>query len=355
MKIFLQTFSKILGFLFAILFFVFILTLLSNFMEKKENSNFSHLKGDSNSSEIIAILNLKGPIISNPKESFNYNFYKTLDSIHPSLINDYLKELENKKILGLIISIDSPGGSVAATQIIYKQLNEFKKANKIPIYFHTNNILASGAYWISLASNKIYANYGALIGSIGVKGPDWLYYNSPTAISSGLLGQSIESPNGIELFSNLAGTSKDIYNPFRKPTNKEIKQLKAMVDGIYTDFKNLVSASRKIEPDFIKNEIGAMIYSHRQAKKLFLIDDYKNIEEVIDILSEELNLKSKNIISNKKNKKYRMLGLNFYNKIFRLNLKEEYNKEVEKNFCSNLINQISVVSVTINFSSCYRF
>ena len=66
-------------------------------------------------------------------------------------------------------------------------------------------MLTSGAYWVSLSGDKIFASYGAIIGSIGVKGPDWIYFNSPTSLSSGILGTSIESPNGIKMYSNIAG------------------------------------------------------------------------------------------------------------------------------------------------------
>ena len=79
-----------------------------------------------------------------------------------------------------------------------------------------------------------------------------IYYNSPTSLSPGILGGYIESPNGIKLYSNIAGISKDIFNPFREPTDKEITQLQQMVDDIYEDFINLVSSSRKIETKIIK-------------------------------------------------------------------------------------------------------
>ena len=51
--------------------------------------------------------------------------------------------------------------------------------------------MASGAYWAALSGNKIFANYGSLIGSIGVKGPDWIYFDEPILISNGLLGSSV--------------------------------------------------------------------------------------------------------------------------------------------------------------------
>jgi len=352
MRVFIETFSKILAFLFAILFFSLIVGVISNFISDKNVSHFTYYKGNKQSENKIAILNLNGPIISDPKNINNLQIFNSLESIYPSLINAYLRELNEKNIIGLVISIDSPGGSVSATQKIYKIIKEFKKNLNIPIYFHSSNILASGAYWISLSGDKIYADYGSIIGSIGVKGPDWIYYNSPTSLSPGILGGYVESPNGIKLYSNTAGISKDIFNPFRKPNDKEIIQLQQMVDDIYEDFINLVSSSRKIETKIIKAEIGSMIFNTTQAKNYHLIDNQMDIEGVIKILSKKLKLSDKQMIVNKKNKNYNFLNLNFLSRIEKLNLHNLYKIYIEKNFCNNLIYELSVVSITSQNSGC---
>ena len=290
MSTFFQTFSKILGFLCAFLFFTIILIISLNFYNKSNIDNFNYSEGQKKSENIIGVLYLNGPIISNPINEFNINFFQNFEIITPSKIKKYLLELEEKKISGLIISINSPGGSVSATNEIYNSINSFKLKNNIPIYFHSTNILASGAYWISLAGDKIFASYGSLVGSIGVKGPDWLYYNSPTSFSPGIIGNSIESPNGIELFTNIAGKSKDIFNPFRKPTEFEIIELKKMVEKIYTDFINLVSSKRKIEKEFLTNDIGAMIFDSENAKEKFLIDNEQSFNTTIEFLINNLKI-----------------------------------------------------------------
>jgi len=352
MRVFIETFSKILAFLLAILFFFLIVSLISNYISDRNISHFSYYKGNKESEKKIAILNINGPIISEPQNINNFQIFNSLESIYPSLMRSYLEELNEKNIVGLIISIDSPGGSVSATQKVYKMIKEFKKNKNIPIYFHSPSILASGAYWISLSGDKIYADYGAIIGSIGVKGPDWIYYNSPTSLSPGLLGGFVESPNGIKFYSNTAGISKDIFNPFREPSKKEIIQLQQMVDGIYEDFINLVSSSRKIETKIIKAEIGSMIFNTTQAKNYHLIDSQMDIEDVMKTLSKKLNLSDEQFIINKKNKKYNFLDLNFTSKIDKLNLHNLYKSYIKTNFCNNLVYELSVVSITSQSSSC---
>ena len=352
MRIFVETFSKILAFLSAILIFFLIISFVSKYITDRDLSHFSYYKGNKQSEQKIAILNINGPIISEPRNINEFQIFNSLESIYPSLIRSYLKELKEKNIEGLIISIDSPGGSVSATQKIYKLIKEFKKSQKIQIYFHSSNILASGAYWISLTGDKIYADYGAIIGSIGVKGPDWIYYNSPTSLSPGLLGGYVESPNGIELYANTAGISKDIFNPFRAPSNKEVVQLQQMVDDIYEDFINLVSSNRKIETKIIKEEIGSMIFNSNQAKKYHLIDSQMDIEDVMKTLSKRLDLNNEQFIINKKNTKYNFLDLSFLSRVDKLNSQDLYQSYIEKHFCNNLIYELSVVSIASQHSGC---
>ena len=345
MSIFLHTFSKMLGFLLAIFFFILVIIFFLNFFNPNKNSYFSHFSENENSSEIVAILELNGPIISEPKNLYNFSIFNDLEAIYPSLVENYLNELREREIKGLIVSINSPGGGVSASQKIYSLFKEFKIDNNIPIYFHTTNLLASGGYWIALSGDKIFADYGSIIGSIGVKGPNWIYYNEPTAISSGLLGNSVESPQGIKLFSNTAGIYKDIFNPFRKPTNQEMLKLQENINDIYIDFVNLVSKSRKIEKLTIINDIGAMIYSSKKAEENFLINKEKNLKESVNYLKNELKLSSISLIKNNiNNDNYNILKMSIYKF---LNSPEKMglnNNIIDQKVCNNFLNEISSIS-----------
>ena len=353
MKILLNSFYKTLGFLFSVLFFIFLLTTISIFLMKdKEKEYFSYFSGNDKSNKKIAILNIGGPIISEPTNLFKFEFYKNLNAIYPSLIEQYLKILEKEKILALVIAINSQGGSVSASHKIYNLIKKFKKKNNIKVYFHSSEILASGGYWIALSGDKIFANYGAIIGSIGVKGPDWIYYNSPTLISTGILGGQIESPNGIELYSNKAGQSKDIFNPFRKPSKNEQKKLQIMVDDIYDDFINIVSRSRKIEKNIIINDIGAMIFNSKQAKKNFLIDNQLYLSEVTNLIINEMKIDSPIIIINKKNKKNNILNLNTLLNPNIFLKQKEYSNLIKSKFCNNLLNGFSSALIDSYKSNC---
>ena len=356
MSIFFNAFYKVFGFLTGLAIFLFFFGFIINYMNSSDKkSNFTFYKGNSNSTNSIAILNLNGPIISDPNEINKFNSLTNANAIYPLVIQNYLEELKDKNLKGLIISINSPGGSVAASSRIYDLFNKFKKKNDIPIYFYSNNILASGAYWISLSGNKIFASYGALVGSIGVKGPDWLYYNKPTSLSSGLFGNSVVSENGIKLFSNTAGKSKDILNPFREPTNKEKIQLQNMVNNIYEDFISLVSKNRKIEKNVIKDDIGAMIYDTKQAKNNFLIDEIKNIDQVTELMIKNLKINDYKLLKNVKKSFFDFQNLNSESILFFIGNDNFFNYEqkiIKEEFCNNIRNELSVVAINQYLSSC---
>jgi len=353
MSHFFNTFAKILGFLTAILTFIIIIGLIISFTNRSNNnSTFTYFKGDEASTDKIAILNISGPIISDPSNFYKFAGVGNFNAIYPSLVENYITDLQKEGVLGLVVSINSPGGSVSASHTIYNLFNQFKITNNIPLYFYSTDMLTSGAYWVSLSANKIFTNYGALIGSIGVKGPDWIYYNSPTSLSTGLLGNAVGSAKGIELFSNTAGISKDILNPFRQPNTKEISQLQNMVNNIYDDFVNSVSSSRKIEKNIVVNEIGAMIFNSKEAQKHYLIDGQISINETIEVMAKELNLDKIKIISNNKNNLFNFQKFNFF--INMLDIKQYALNEniTNKKFCNNIKNEFSVATFNFYSSMC---
>ena len=119
------------------------------------------------------------------------------------------------------------------------------------------------------------------------------------------------------------------YNPFRKPTERELEHLQNIVRSIYNDFVVKVAQSRKIEINTIKNEIGALIYSSNQAEENFLIDGILDFDELIkNIINDKkfnnykiIKIKDKNTFT----KKYFFSFLKFDNKILCKKLNANFN------------------------------
>ena len=331
--VFFSVFFRTLGFLSALLIFLIIINLLLHFSNELEKNQFVMTDGIPSSKNIIAKINLNGPIFNNNSNVLGNNLY---DYINPSQVKSYLEELKELQIKVLIININSPGGTVSATAELEQIIYEFKKQTNTKVYFFTKEILASGGYWVATTADKIFASYGSIIGSIGVSGPSWFYYNTPTSLSSGIFGQTIETKEGIEVFNQNAGEGKDLFNPFRRPKSDEIKHLQNIVDDVYNDFITKVSKSRKIEISNLKNDIGALIYSSNQAKNNFLIDDILNYETLIKL-----------IIKENKFEDYKMYENKISNSILTnllVNYKDPTNNKYSlENICKNLETNISVV------------
>jgi len=347
MTLFLRLFIKVFAFLCSISVFIFVLSFTISFISDQRNDEiFYESSGDLESSNKIAVINLNGPILNEPPNNLNIDLFQNINIIYVSEVKKTLEKIKDLNILGLVISINSPGGSVSASYNLYNLINNFSRDNSVKVFFHTKELLASGAYWVALSGEKIFANYGSLIGSIGVKGPDWIYFDKPISLSNGIFGNSIETKDGVKNFSNISGKSKDLFNIFRSPTEKEISDLQKITNNIYNDFVNIVSKGRSLENDVIVNEIGAMIYDSKTAKENFLIDNIHSLEFVINNLAKDLSIKNYKIIRINKNNQ------NFFNSI--LKYTSNFNKNTnfyEKIFYSEVCNNVKYGLSTIFFSS----
>ena len=340
MAIFFNVFFRTLGFFFAILLTVLIIIGISAYTNYQENSDFDLVRGNIEANDTIFILEVNGPIIHSEA---NINDLVGMNIISPKAVKDNLDAITKLNPNILIVSINSPGGTVSASNELYNHIKEFKKKSNSKVYFHSSEMLASGGYWSSLAGDRIYANYGAIIGSIGVRGPDWIFFNKPNLISSGILGQTIEVKDEIEVYSTNAGKSKDLFNSFRKPTEEELTHLNIMVEKINEDFMQLVSKNRKIEKEVIKNDIGGLIFNSSQAKDNFLIDEEIGLQELVNLIIQENKFKNVRVLKKSQNKES-LFNILFSNTIMAKNNFDNYHINKCNRIRNNLVSILSYSS-----------
>ncbi|PPR42605.1 MAG: putative signal peptide peptidase SppA, partial [Alphaproteobacteria bacterium MarineAlpha5_Bin11] len=342
MKSFFLTFSKTFGIMLALLVILAVFLLFSNLIGRYVDTAYNNLEfveGDKNSNNLVILLDLEGPILSNSSQKISFFDSQIIFANDIEKIFFKLKEEINLK--GIIISINSPGGTVSASNKFYESIIAFQETTKIPIYIHTDELLASGGVWAAVGAKKIYASYGALIGNIGVKGPSWFYYNEPISIKQNFLDKDVATKEGIEFYQTFAGRSKDIFNEFREPTQEEIDSIQNMLESIYEKFLIIVSKNRKIEKKYIRNDLGALIYDSDSAKKKGLIDEVYNFNKSKEKILSELN------ISND----YKMLSLKNNQNIISQNLpylfskyEDNYYKKLNLRICNMSKMQISLLS-----------
>ncbi|XGV89161.1 MAG: signal peptide peptidase SppA [Limnothrix sp. BL-A-16] len=168
-----------------------------------------------------------------------------------------LKVVKERKYPGLLLRIDSPGGTVGDSQEIYSALKELGETTKIVASF--GNISASGGVYIGMGAHQIVANPGTITGSIGV-------------IIRGNNIESLLDKVGVSFKVIKSGPYKDIL-AFDRPMSDEERQiLQSLIDSSYHQFVQTVAQARNLPPETVRSFADGRIFTGEQAKELGLID-----------------------------------------------------------------------------------
>ena len=205
----------------------------------------------------IATIYIRGVI-----ESKNQTYNQTW------LLNTIRTLKNDKKNKGILLFIDSPGGTVYHADEAYLALMDYKSTGKsVTAYF--GPIAASGGYYIGCAADKIYANRNCLTGSIGV-------------ISASVLdGTELLKKIGIKSTTIHAGKNKNMLNFNESATEEQLQIMQSLADECYDQFTGIVSASRKMNSEQVKKLADGRIYSAYQAQKNGLVDDVMTFEQAM--------------------------------------------------------------------------
>ncbi len=195
---------------------------------------------------------------------------------------DFIKNLKdfvkNKKIKAVVVKINSPGGAVVPSQEIYREIMKLKKKKKI--YAYIQSLGASGAYYVASATDKIFANPGSVIGSIGV-------------IIEFTNIKELLNKIGIKGITIKSGKFKDVGNPTREMTDEEKEYLKGLIMNVYNQFLKDVSNARKIPIEKLKKIADGRVFTGEEGVKLGLVDKLGNFDDVVDYIKKELKIKGK--------------------------------------------------------------
>jgi protease-4 len=188
------------------------------------------------------------------------------------------KAAADDSIKGILLRINSPGGTVGLSQEIYDAVKEFRSKGK-PIYVSMGDITASGGYYVASGADKIYANPGTLTGSIGV-------------IMHLLDLEGIEKKLGIAPMVVKSGEFKDIGSSDRPMTAAEKALLQSIIMDSYDQFVSAIASGRKMKKDTVLKLADGRIFSGRQALKAGLIDELGGYEQALACLQKTLNKKN---------------------------------------------------------------
>ncbi|HAT81873.1 MAG TPA: signal peptide peptidase SppA, partial [Eubacterium sp.] len=206
-------------------------------------------------SPYVGELHIEGEIASGTPQSADSTTYDQnwlIDMI------DQMKNDPNNR--GLILYVNSPGGSTNATDELYLKVKDYKEETKRPVYTYMADEGASGAYYIAAASDRIYVNRNCWTGSIGVR-------LSTIYDVTGLMKKL-----GVKAETIHAGKNKNMGSVTEKLTGRQRKILQGLVDDAYDQFVQIVADGRSMPVSDVRKLADGRVYTAKQAKANGLVD-----------------------------------------------------------------------------------
>ena len=223
---------------------------------------------DPPSDDYIAVVRVEGTIQEQTAAGMfdvpvGYQHITTLD-----YIDNLMGDGNNQ---GILLYVDSPGGTVYESEELYLKLKEYKEQTGRPVWDYMAHYAASGGYLISMAADKIYANPNTTTGSIGV-------------IMSGFDMTGLCEKLGIRYVSITSGDFKDSS----KMTDEQIAVYQEQVDEYYNKFVGIVAEGRGMAEEDVKTLADGRVYTANQALENGLVDEISLYEDMTAAMSSEL-------------------------------------------------------------------
>ena len=246
----------------------------------------------------ILLMDLSGVISSQDKEGLlpQPNLLATFkEELTKASKDDKVKELLKERLAvvkAVVVRINSPGGTVNASDILYHELKTFKANKKIPVIASMMDVAASGGYYLAMATDQILVHPSTVTGSIGVI--------MLTVNAKGLLEKV-----GVEANAITSGPRKDMGSPFRTMTPEEKAIFQSVIDSFYQRFLMVVQEGRpQLSAEKIKKLADGRIYSGEQAKAEGLVDDVGYLEEAIERAKKNAGLAEARIVTYRRRGEY---------------------------------------------------
>ncbi|MDM8528912.1 signal peptide peptidase SppA [Anaerolineales bacterium HSG24] len=219
--------------------------------------------------DAIAIVRVEGVIVSGEAPPPN-PFGGVNGMAYSQTIIKYLQDAdENEDVKAIILYVDSPGGSVYASDEIYRQLMIMNK----PVIAAMGSLAASGGYYVSAPTQEIWVSPHTLTCSIGV-------------ISQFLNLEEFGEEFGVKTITVKSGKFKDTGNPFRSFNEEDRALWQDIIDEAYDGFVNIVAEGRGMEEATVRQLADGRVCTGKQAQKMGFVDELGYLPEVIDRAAE---------------------------------------------------------------------
>ncbi len=195
-----------------------------------------------------------------------------------TLIDSIRKVREADDIKGVVLRIDSPGGSAAASDALWRELVLMREAHpNRPFVVSMSDLAASGGYYMAMAAPEIVAEPGTLTGSIGIFGGK--------IVTGGVYGKL-----GINIEGVSKGAHADMNSPVRPYTDAERAKMGEQLQAFYDQFVERVAASRHMTPERVDEIAQGRVWTGRQARQNGLVDELGGLQRALELVRRKAKL-----------------------------------------------------------------
>jgi protease-4 len=228
----------------------------------------------------VLLVEISGMISSQEKDGF-----RSTPSMIASVKEQLTRAAKDEQIKAVVLRINTPGGTVTASDIIYHELKTFKANRKVPIVASIMDLGTSGGYYIAAAADRVLAHPSSVTGSIGVI--------MLTVNAKGLLEKI-----GVDATAITSGPRKDMGSPFRTMTTEERAIFQGLIDSFYQRFLTIVQEGRSnLQMDQIKRLADGRIYTGEQAKEAGLVDEIGYLEDAVAVAKKRAGLTEARVVT----------------------------------------------------------
>lgn len=280
LRTFLKAFFSFFGILLAIVPFIILLAAIFGGGESEPDSHFSiaylpNAEGDRK------VVSKSAPVIlSIPIVGIVGTEGLTMHTVRNMLVESREGSLKDNRVKGVLLRIESPGGTVVDADGIYHAIKEYKKQYNVPVYAYVDGMCASGGMYIASAADKIYASPVSIVGSVGVLVPAVLNFSK------------LIDMIGVQSLTLTAGKWKDELNPLRPWKPGEAEAMQAIVDSFYGQFIHIVTSNRPhLDKEKLVDEYGAKIFTADKAQEYGFIDGSNlSLRDTMKLLLQEMGV-----------------------------------------------------------------
>lgn len=221
----------------------------------------------------VAVINIVGTISTDDGSTYNQNYLL-------QAIDDATYDKNNR---GLLLYIDSPGGTVYEADEVYQRLLDYKSITGRPIYASIAHYGASAAYYIATTADEIYANRNGLTGAIGV-----------------IMGSSVDMTGlldklGIKVTTFYSGSNKNMLSIEEPVTDEQAAIMQSILDECYDQFIDVIVQGRDLDEAYIRSLADGRIYTAQQAADNGLIDGVADFDTTLQMLLNETGVSWDNV------------------------------------------------------------